>query len=183
MAKAGNGSEKRPSDWLQKQAPWQVYLPPPTRSLAQVRCSQSKQSSPSWLTFFSHTTPLDRWRGRKTYKYVLTVVDVASLKVAEPVTSKEAKEIAGAFQRNREFKIEERGRRQARPEVRITIWSSLRITKMSTLPRVGALLFSTDVIQRCSALLVKREYFDGLYSFFLSFFFHCLGVCRKCKVF
>ena len=132
--------------------------------------------------FFPHD-PLDRWRGRKTYKYVLTVVDVASLKVAEPVTSKEAKEIAGAFQRNREFKIEERGRRQARPEVRITIWSSLRITKMSTLPRVGALLFSTDVIQRCSALLVKREYFEGLYSFFLSFFFHCLGVCRKCKVF
>ena len=121
------------------------------------------------LLFFPHD-PLDRWRGRKTYKYVLTVVDVASFKEAEPVTSKEATEIAGAFRRNREFKIEERGRRQARPEVRITIWSSLRITKMSTLPRVGALLFSTDVIQRCSALLVKREYFDGLYSFFyLSF--------------
>ena len=60
--------------------------------------------------FFPHD-PLDRWRGRKTYKYVLTVVDVASFKVAEPVTSKEAKEIAGAFRRNREFKIEERGRR------------------------------------------------------------------------
>ena len=67
---------------------------------------------------------------------------------------------------NREFKIEERGRREARPEVRITIWSSLRMTKMSTLARVGALLFFTDVIPRCSALLVKREYFDGLYCFF-----------------
>ena len=32
--------------------------------------------------------------------------------------------------------------------------------------RVGALLFFTDVIPRCSALLVKREYFDGLYCFF-----------------
>ena len=63
----------------------------------------------------------------------------------------------------REFKIEERGRRRARPEVRITIWSSLRMTKMSTLARVGALLLFTDEIQRCSVLLVKRQYFDGLY--------------------
>ena len=40
------------------------------------------------------------------------------------------------------------------------------MTKKSTLARVGALLFFTDVIQRCSALLVKREYFDDLYCFF-----------------
>ena len=68
----------------------------------------------------------------------------------------------------REFKIEERGHRQARPEVRITSGSSLGMTKMSALARVGALLFFTDVIQRCSALLVKREYFEGLYCFFTS---------------
>ena len=73
------------------------------------------------------------------------------------------------MQANREFKIEERGRREARPVVRITIWSSLRMTKMSALARVGALLFFTDVIPRCSALLVKREYFDGLYCFFWYF--------------
>ena len=69
----------------------------------------------------------------------------------------------------REFKIEERRRREAWPEVRITIWSSLHMTKMSTLALVRALLFFTDVIPRCSALLVKREYFDGLYCFFLYF--------------
>ena len=68
----------------------------------------------------------------------------------------------------REFKTEERRRRQARPEVRITSGSSLSMTKMSALARVGALLFFTAVIQRCSALLVEREYFDGLYCFFTS---------------
>ena len=38
-------------------------------------------------------------RGRKIYKYVLTVVDVASrYKEAEPLTSKDSNEVAKAFQ-------------------------------------------------------------------------------------
>ena len=38
-------------------------------------------------------------RGRKVYKYALTVVDVASrYKEAEPLTSKDSAEVAKAFQ-------------------------------------------------------------------------------------
>ena len=45
--------------------------------------------------------PHDRLpRGRKVYKYALTVVDVASrFKAAEPLTSKESSEVSKAFQR------------------------------------------------------------------------------------
>ena len=40
------------------------------------------------------------WPGRKTYKYALTVVDVASrFKEAEPLTSKESAEVARCFQK------------------------------------------------------------------------------------
>ena len=51
------------------------------------------------LLFLPHDT-LGRGRGRKTYKYALTVVDVASrFKEAEPLTSKESVEVAKAFQK------------------------------------------------------------------------------------
>ena len=56
----------------------------------------------------------------------------------------------------REFKIEE-GRRKNNH------FQFTAHDKMSTLARVGALLFFTDVIHRCSVLLVKREYFNHLY--------------------
>lgn len=40
------------------------------------------------------------WPGRKTYKYALTVVDVASrFKEAEPLTSKDSAEVARCFQK------------------------------------------------------------------------------------
>ena len=43
---------------------------------------------------------LGRGRGRKTYKYALTVVDVASrYKAAEALTSKESAEVAKAFEK------------------------------------------------------------------------------------
>ena len=42
---------------------------------------------------------LGRGRGRKTYKYALTIVDIASrFKEAEPLSSKESAEVASAFQ-------------------------------------------------------------------------------------
>ena len=47
------------------------------------------------LLFLPHDRPL---RSRKTYKYALTVVDVASrYKEAEPLASKESAEVAKAF--------------------------------------------------------------------------------------
>jgi len=49
--------------------------------------------------FLPHDT-LGRGRGRKTYKYTLTVVDIASrFKEAEPLSSKEFAEVASAFQK------------------------------------------------------------------------------------
>ena len=51
------------------------------------------------LLFLPHDT-LGRGRGRKTYKYALTVVDVASrFKEAEPSTSKDSAEIAKSFEK------------------------------------------------------------------------------------
>ena len=49
------------------------------------------------LLFLPHDRP---GRGRKLYKYALTVVDVASrYKEAEPLVTKEAKEVADALSR------------------------------------------------------------------------------------
>ena len=57
----------------------------------------SKQSSPSRSSVSPHDRPP---RSRKTFKYALTVVDVASrYKEAEPLTTKEAKEVATALER------------------------------------------------------------------------------------
>jgi len=49
-------------------------------------------------TFFFTRDTQGRDRGLKTYKYALTVVDVAShCKEAEPLTSKDSDEVASAF--------------------------------------------------------------------------------------
>ena len=51
-------------------------------------------------SFFLPYDTLGRGRGRKTFKYTLTVVDAASkYKEAEPLTLKEATAFADAFQR------------------------------------------------------------------------------------
>ena len=83
-------------DWLKKQAIWQIYLPaarhiPRPKFDVQVP-NEVHQAD---LLFLPH----DRV-GRKTYKYALTVVDVASrYKEAEPLTSKGAAEVADALSR------------------------------------------------------------------------------------
>ena len=49
------------------------------------------------LLFLPHDRP---GRGRKLYKYALTIVDVANIyKEAEPLATKEAKEVADALER------------------------------------------------------------------------------------
>ena len=81
---------------LKKQAIWQIYLPAPKyipRPKFDIRIpNEVHQADLPCL-------PHDRLtRGRKTYKYALTVVDVASrYEEAEPVTSKESAEVATAF--------------------------------------------------------------------------------------
>ena len=73
--------------WLMKQAIWQIYLSVP-KVIPRLKFDVSSPNSvhQADLLFLPH----DRLpRGRKVYKYALTVVDVASRsKAAEPLSSK-----------------------------------------------------------------------------------------------
>ena len=83
-------------DWLKKQAIWQIYLPAP-RHIRRPRFDVSKPNEVHLadLLFLPHDCV-----GRKTFRYALTVVDVASrYKVAEPLTNKTAAEVADALSR------------------------------------------------------------------------------------
>ena len=96
LASAANVSENTAKDFLKKQAIWQIYLPKPKdipRPKFDVPIPNEVHQAD--LLFLPH----DKY-GRKTYKYALTVVDIASrYKAAEPLTTKEAKEVAAAFSR------------------------------------------------------------------------------------
>ena len=89
-------SEEEAKSWLKKQAMWQIYLPAPKyipRPTFDVFVPNEVHQAD--LLFLPHDRPL---RSRKTYKYALTVVDVASrYKEAEPLASKESAEVAKAF--------------------------------------------------------------------------------------
>ena len=91
-------SEDTAKKWLIKQALWQIYLPGPRRvprPKFDVLTPNSVQQAD--LLFLPH----DKLpRGRKVFKYALTVVDVASrYKEAEPLTSKNSDEVALGFQK------------------------------------------------------------------------------------
>ena len=96
LASAAKVPEDVAKDWLKKQAIWQIYLPAPRhipRPKFDVRVPNKVHQAD--LPFLPH----DRV-GRRTYKYALTVVDVASrYKEAEPLTSKGAAEVADALSR------------------------------------------------------------------------------------
>ena len=81
-----------------KQAIWQIYLPAP-KNIPKPTFDVDYPNAvhQAHLLFLPH----DKLpRGRKIYKYALTVVDVASrFKVAEPLTSKDSSEGSKAFQK------------------------------------------------------------------------------------
>ena len=81
-------------EWLFRQALWQIYLPAPRyipRPKFDVPTPNKVHQAD--LLFLPHDKV-----GRNTYKYALTVVDVASrFKEAEPLTSKDSTEVAEAF--------------------------------------------------------------------------------------
>ena len=83
LADAAKVSEVVAQTWLKKQAIWQIYLPAPRRiPRPKFDVSVPNEVHQADLLFLPH----DKVR-RKTYKYVLTVVDVASrYKEAEPLT-------------------------------------------------------------------------------------------------
>ena len=96
LASAAKVPEDVAKDWLKRQAIWQIYLPAPRhmpRPKFDVRVPNEVHQAD--LLFLPH----DRV-GRKTYKYALTVVDVASrYKEAEPLASKEATEVPAALEK------------------------------------------------------------------------------------
>ena len=87
LASAAKVTEQQAKDWLKKQVIWQIYLPAP-RHIPRPKYQAD-------LLFLPH----DCVR-RKTFRYALTVVDVASrYKEAEPLTSKTAAEVADGLSR------------------------------------------------------------------------------------
>jgi len=96
LAAAARVSETEAKDFLKKQAIWQIYLPAP-RHIPRPKFDVSvpNEVHQADLLFLPHDTVR-----RKRYKYALTVVDVASrFKAAEPLATKEAKEVADAMSR------------------------------------------------------------------------------------
>ena len=95
LADAAKVPENVVKQWLYKQAIWQIFLPAP-RYVPRPKFDMATPNSvhQTDLLFLPH----DKLR-RKTYKYALTVVDIASrYKEAEPLTSKDSNEVARAFQ-------------------------------------------------------------------------------------
>ena len=96
LASTANVVEKEVRDWLERQALWQIYLPPP-KYLPRPHWSVSRPNEihQADLLFLPHDKV-----GRKTYRYALVVIDVATrYKDSEALTSKESQEVAKAFER------------------------------------------------------------------------------------
>jgi len=86
LATAAKVSEQVARDWLKWQAIWQIYLPAP-RHIPRPMFDEDSSNAvhQADLLYFPH----DRV-DRCTYKFALTVVDVASrYKEVEPLTDKE----------------------------------------------------------------------------------------------
>ena len=98
LAKAAKVPEETAKKWLIREALWQIFLPAPRR-IPQPKFDVPTPNSvhQADLLFLPH----DKLpRGRKVYKYALTIVDMASrYKEAEPLTSKNSDEVALAFQK------------------------------------------------------------------------------------
>ena len=96
LASAAKVREEEARKWLEKQALWQIYLPAP-KYIPRPHWEVSKPNMihQADLLFLPHDSV-----GRKTYKYALVVVDIATrYKDAEPLTSKESSVVAKAFEK------------------------------------------------------------------------------------
>ena len=85
LAEKARVSENEAKQWLQKQAIWQIYLPAP-KYIPRPHWTVDKpnQIHQADLLFLPHDKV-----GRKTYKYALVVVDIASrYKDAEAINLK-----------------------------------------------------------------------------------------------
>lgn len=91
LATTTKSFEDSANNWLIRQALWQIFL-----LALHLMCRRQTQCTRQ--AFFSTTRQSGRGQCRKTYKYAMTVVIVASLfKEAEPLTSKDSAKVASAF--------------------------------------------------------------------------------------
>jgi transposase InsO family protein len=96
LAEAANVPRKAAKTWLEKQAIWQIYLPPPKR----IRRPIFDENRPNAvhqadILFLPH----DKINNR-TFKYALTIIDVASrYKEAEPLPDKKASTVSQALRK------------------------------------------------------------------------------------
>ena len=96
LVKESGVSKEKAKEWLKKQTMWQIYLPPP-KYIPKFSVSAPNEVHQADLLFLPHARP---GKGKKLYKYALTVVDVASrYKEAEPLSSKESGEVVKAFEK------------------------------------------------------------------------------------
>ena len=98
MAKASGSTKEEAEKWLLKQPLYQIYLPAP-KYIPRPNASMSLFAKPNDIHQSDLLSlPHDKFK-KKTYKYALNIVDVASrYKGSYQLTSKYAKEVAQAFQ-------------------------------------------------------------------------------------
>ena len=97
LAVATNIDKTIVTKWLRKQALWQIYLPKP-QYIPRWHWNVEKVNKihQADLLFLPHDTVK-----RKTYKYALVVVDIASRYIdGEPLTSKYSTEVSRGFEKN-----------------------------------------------------------------------------------
>jgi len=84
--------------WLARQAIWQIFLNPPKKiQYAHFDVTVPNEVHQADILFLPHDT-IKAGRRQHTYRYALTVVDVASrYKEAQPLSTKTASEVASAF--------------------------------------------------------------------------------------
>ena len=100
LSKEAKVSEKQAFEFLRKQAIWQIYLPAPKKIIRpRFDVIAKDEVHQADLLFLPYDT-IKVGRTNKTYKYTLSLVDVGTrYKEAEPLTSKDSKEVAKAFEK------------------------------------------------------------------------------------
>ena len=100
LAKEAKVSKKQALEFLLRQAVWQIYLPAPKKIIRpRFDVSAENEVHQADLLFLSYDTVKVR-KINNTYKYALSLVDLETrYKEAEPLTSKNSKEVAKAFEK------------------------------------------------------------------------------------
>ena len=98
LTKASGSTKEEAEKWLLKQPLYQIYLPAP-KYIPRPNANMSLFAKPNDIHQSDLLSlPHDKFE-KKTYKYALNIVDVASrYKASYQLTTKNAKEVAQAFQ-------------------------------------------------------------------------------------